>query len=317
MASDHASRSRLSRSKATSRLVGTNIASYAPRKYVRYIWRVAAAVLLLGASGAIYERLSDRGDRMRLPQIGQSVSVGTRSLNILCSGQGTPALIFDSGGGMPGFSWVAIQREVSTFTHACWYDRAGYGWSDPARLPHTSADAAADLYALLNAARVPGPYVLVGRSIGGLNVRVYAGKFRQQVAGVVLVEASHEDIDERIPRGRPRVRLGPSFRPAFERWMGFAAATGLLRVSSHRALSDVPRPASITATEWATIQQLAALPKAVEASATESFERPAEQARKAGYLGDLPLIVLTAGRLTRAVPKQMKIIARGFSFSPS
>src|SRR2546428_5202281 len=140
-----------------------------------YIARVAVACLATGACGSIYERVSERSDRMHLPQIGQSVSIGTRSLNIFCSGQGTPAVIFDSGGGMPGFSWVAVQREVSRFTHTCWYDRAGYGWSDPARAPHTSADAASDLHAVLNAAHIPAPYVLVGHSLGGLNVRVYAG----------------------------------------------------------------------------------------------------------------------------------------------
>lgn len=205
---------------------------------------------------------------------------------------------------MPGFSWVAVQRDVSQFTQACWYDRAGYGWSDPARGPRTSADAASDLHAVLNAAHVSAPYVLVGHSLGGLNVRVYAGLFRQDVAGLVLVEASHEDVDERIPRGRPRVRLPTSFRPAFDTWMAFAAATGLLRISSHGALSDERQPAAITASEWATIQQLAALPKAAQASAAEWFGPSAEQARTAGHLGTLPLAVLTAGRLSRGGPEE-------------
>src|SRR6267142_2463492 len=110
--------------------------------------------------------------------------------------------------------------QVGQSTHACWYDRAGYGWSDPARAPHTSADAAGDLHAVLNAAHVPAPYVLVGHSLGGLHVRVYTGMIRQEVAGIVLVDASHEDVDKRI-RGRPRVPLPSSFRPAFETWMAF------------------------------------------------------------------------------------------------
>jgi pimeloyl-ACP methyl ester carboxylesterase len=254
--------------------------------------------VVIVVAGVIYERLSERGDRTRLPQIGQSVSIGPRSLNIFCAGQGTPTVIFDSGGGLPGFSWVAVQRDLSNFTQACWYDRAGYGWSDPARPPRTSADAARDLHAVLNAAQIPTPYVLVGHSLGGLNVRVYAGTFRQEVAGMVLVEASHEDVDERIPRARARVNLDPILRPPFEKWVAFAATTGLLRISSRGALADVRQPTTIRASDWATLQQVAALPKTVEATATEWFGRSAEQARAAGTFGNLPLIVLTAGRIT-------------------
>ena len=84
-----------------------------------YLSRVAVACLIIGVCGPIYELVSERSDRRHLLQVGQSVSIGTRSLNIFCSGQGTPAVIFDSGGGMPGFSWVAVQREVGKFTHAC------------------------------------------------------------------------------------------------------------------------------------------------------------------------------------------------------
>src|SRR5207302_3303547 len=118
--------------------------------------------------------------------------------------------------GMPGFSWAATQREVSTFTRACWYDRAGYGWSDPAPAPHTSADAARDLHALLNAAHIPAPYVLVGHSIGGLNVRVYAGMFRQDVAGVGVFFAFHEVVRLRNTRCCPRFRLPVPFPPPSE-----------------------------------------------------------------------------------------------------
>jgi pimeloyl-ACP methyl ester carboxylesterase len=266
---------------------------------MRYLSRLAIGCLLVGLCGSVYERMSERRDRTRLPQIGRSVSIGGRSLNIFCSGEGTPVVVFDSGGGMPGLSWVAVQHDVSRFTRACWYDRAGYGWSDPARAPRTSADAAVDLDALLKAARVPGPYVLVGHSIGGLNVRVYAGLFRRQVAGVVLVDASHEDVDQRIPRGRPRVALPASLRPAFDASMAFASATGFLRISSRGALAGVAQPATIASSEWVLVQRLAALPKTVQASATEWFTRSAEQARAAGGLGNLPVLVLTAGRFAQ------------------
>ena len=92
---------------------------------------------------------------------------------------------------------------VGAFTRVCVYDRpgtllnaedtAGRSRSDPAPLPRTAQDVVADLHALLRAARVPGPYVLVGHSLGGLCVRLYATTYPEEVAGLVLVDASHED----------------------------------------------------------------------------------------------------------------------------
>lgn len=92
-----------------------------------------------------------------------------RTLNIHCAGNGGPAVVFESPGPGPGVVW----KEVAWFTRACWYDRAGEGWSDPGPFPRTSVAIATDLHTLLQRAGVPGPYVLVGASFGGLNVRVY------------------------------------------------------------------------------------------------------------------------------------------------
>src|SRR6266481_3807571 len=106
--------------------------------------------------------------------LGRSVDIGGRSLNIFCTGAGTPPVILESAGG-PGYFWTDIQPQIAKFTTACWYDRAGEGWSDPGPFPRTSASIAADLHELLKRAGVPPPYLLVGASVGGLNSRVYHG----------------------------------------------------------------------------------------------------------------------------------------------
>src|SRR6478752_1285414 len=94
---------------------------------------LAAFVLLLLIAivvGSGYEQIQRRLDRQRLPQIGRSVDIGGRSLNLYCSGEGSPAVILESDAMKPGYSWVAVQRELAQSTRTCWYDRAGYGWSE-------------------------------------------------------------------------------------------------------------------------------------------------------------------------------------------
>ena len=90
------------------------------------------------SAGVIYERASEQRDAKRFPQVGRSVDIGGRSLNIFCSGEGGPTVVFESEAGFPGYEWVFIQRETAKFARACWYDRAGYGWSDPGPFPHHS-----------------------------------------------------------------------------------------------------------------------------------------------------------------------------------
>src|SRR5438552_967801 len=160
---------------------------------------LAAVVLLTVATGAIYEQILQRRDRQRLPQVGRSVDIGGRSLNIFCSGEGNPAVIFDAGNGDPGYVWSDVQQAVGKRTRACWFDRAGEGWSDTGPFPRTSAAMSADLHELLHRASIPAPYILVGHSLGGLNARVYNGMYPGDVAGAVLVDAAHEDEPKRAP----------------------------------------------------------------------------------------------------------------------
>lgn len=125
--------------------------------------------------------------------------VGGRRLYLACTGaaagNGGPTVVLEAGHGGDSTVWLGIQSAVAPGSRVCAYDRANTpgGTSDPAPLPRTAEDAVADLHALLAAAKVPGPYVLVGHSLGGLFVRLYAGRYPDEVAGLVLVDPSHED----------------------------------------------------------------------------------------------------------------------------
>jgi pimeloyl-ACP methyl ester carboxylesterase len=85
-----------------------------------------------------------------------------------------------------------VQDRLPPRVRSCAYDRAGLGRSEPGPLPRTMAQEVFELHALVEAARIRGPLVLVGHSIGGLLVRLYASRHAADVAGVVLVDATHE-----------------------------------------------------------------------------------------------------------------------------
>ncbi len=154
---------------------------------------LALFVVALVLTGIIYEQIGERRDRKKYKQIGRSVDIGGRSLNIYCSGDGKPTVIFEGAGHTAGYAWIDIQAEVSKFTRACWYDRAGYGWSDPDPSTRTFQSIANDLHALLKAPALPGPYVLVGATAGTFHIRVYNGLYPTEVAGAVLIHASDPD----------------------------------------------------------------------------------------------------------------------------
>src|SRR5215213_10174658 len=121
-----------------------------------------------------------------------TIDIGGRALFLTCTGEGAPTVIIDHGQWGSSADMVSLQRELSRDTRVCLYDRAGMGQSDPpaaTTTPRTAADVVADLHALLEAADVPGPYVLVGQSAGGMFVQLYARTYPDEVAGVVAMNA--------------------------------------------------------------------------------------------------------------------------------
>jgi pimeloyl-ACP methyl ester carboxylesterase len=171
---------------------------------MKRIARVSLAGLLLvtvslAITGALYEMIGRWRDVRRFPQHGHLVNVGSIRMNIDCSGKGSPTVILESGSGGPSLDWQMVQPEVAKFARVCSYDRAGYGWSDSGPEPRSSLQIAYELKQLLEASGEKGPYVLVGHSMGGYDIRVYTGLYPNDVAGMVLVDASHEDQDLRAP----------------------------------------------------------------------------------------------------------------------
>ncbi|HEV2992151.1 MAG TPA: alpha/beta hydrolase [Candidatus Angelobacter sp.] len=154
---------------------------------------ILALLLILPLIGAAYQQVGSRMDARRSPEPGHLVDVGGHRLKINCAGTGSPTVVLESGLGDLLSEWQPVQRQISMFTRVCAYDRAGYGESDAGPLPRTSLQISRELYALLQNAGEHPPYILVGYSFGGYNVRVFEGKFPNEVVGMVLVDSPQED----------------------------------------------------------------------------------------------------------------------------
>ncbi|MGP8296511.1 alpha/beta fold hydrolase [Streptomyces inhibens] len=127
------------------------------------------------------------------PPLGRLHEIGGRRLMVHRSGSGGPTVVFVAGASAVGLDYLNLHNRVSEFTTSMLYDRAGTGWSDEVELPRTATEVADELRNLLRAVGVPAPYLLVGHSLGGAYVRRFAQLFPDEVAGLLLLEPSHED----------------------------------------------------------------------------------------------------------------------------
>jgi len=191
---------------------------------------------------------------------GALVDIGGRKLFLTCMGQGTPTVLLEAGLGADHTAWANMQLEIAEVTRVCSYDRAGTGQSDSAPMPRTGQEIVADLHALLGSAGITDSLILVGHSFGGLHVRLYAAKYPADVVGLVLVDPVHEAWWSRVAMLLP----------------------------------------AATATDSAQLVELRRYFAAEGGEPEENAEgvdiaTTATQVRHTGDVGDLPVIILTAG----------------------
>ena len=269
--------------------------------------QLAVAALVGGPSSALMAAPAAQWDGAEVfAKPHQLVDIGGRRMNLYCSGQGAATVVFDAPSGEAGWNWFRVQPAVARRTRACVFDRAGLGFSDPAKRPNTSENVAEDLHKLLAAAGIKPPYVMVGNSLGGANVQVYAYRYPKEVKGLVLVEPEHEDETARLDKASQgnlnkvyamvrqqndycMAAASKGFKPGSEEQMNCignpAASYGPTLGAAVLAAPSKPAYWRTNLDEWEAIQ--------ASDAQLRKLRRP---------FGDLPLLVLTRGVSPYAVP---------------
>jgi pimeloyl-ACP methyl ester carboxylesterase len=263
---------------------------------------IGALVLVVGTTWLFGSRAKKRL-AAQYPPPGQMVDVGGYQMHIHCRGpegnDGGPTVVLDTGLGEPSLSWGSVPEQIAEFARVCTYDRAGLGWSERSPTSRLPIHIVEELHTLLTRAQVKPPYVLVGHSNGGLYAYLYADEYPGEVAGLVLVDSTHEDLDVRPPASM--VKQGRMASKVAALLFGFfrmlnsigllALMPGVVSKLWFGPIPDENRPTHI----------------GLACSGTRMFETMAREmscvteslrqarARRIRSVGDIPLVVL-AGR---------------------
>src|SRR6266404_8180875 len=276
---------------------------------------LVATLALPVVAGAVYQVIETWRACRRFPPPGRFVRVNERRMHIHVTGEDTPTVVFESGMGASCLSWTLVQPQVAQFSRAVSYDRAGHGWSDPAAEPRTAQQIAQELHTLLDAASVPGPYVLVGHSFGGYVNRAFAHTYRNEVVGIVLVDSVHPaEWENPTPEQLRMIKVGLRYA-----WIAaWLARLGFVRFCLARLARGSPTLGWAAASAFgvgtaAAVQRIAGeirkLPAPILPIVRALWSQPknfmslgqhvaalpvsAVQAAAVSSLGDLPLVVLS------------------------
>lgn len=247
-----------------------------------------AALVSLGLASRIYRRLGEARDARRHPAPGELVDIGGRRLHLLRAGEGAPSVVMVPCLGGTGSEWWTVQRDLAQYAGVYTYDRAGLGWSDPGPWPRTYACMADELHQMLTAARIPPPYLLVGHSTGGIIVRQYAARHPEGLAGLVLVDSSHEDQIRRLaPFKQQNERIHLLIRAIRHR----LKSSGFVRAAKGLGIGERPMEPPEVISQAVRCRRAGAQ-ELIGHALTMPWAQPPR-------LGDLPLTVLTAGAVDR------------------
>jgi pimeloyl-ACP methyl ester carboxylesterase len=263
---------------------------------------IAAALALYGPTAA-----APAGDVSARPELLAKLPDGRR-INFRCTGAGAPTVLLEGGYAATSLAWGKVKRALARSHRVCSYDRAGAGFSDPGPLPRDGAAIARDLNDALKAARIDGPYILVGHSAGGLYARLFSNMRQDDVVGMVLVDPSVEHQDRRFAAMfGPRVASIDGLRDRAARCLE-AAERKQLPSTDERLTRCTPRPrenqpAAVNAARLA--EEIRPSTWSARISELETLWGATSNQIDAGRqsYGDMPLIVLTADGTYAGAPE--------------
>jgi len=203
---------------------------------VRRTLAMAGAVLMfLVLAGATYQGVATALERRQFRHPGRMVDAGGHQLHIDCSGQGSPTVVLEAGAAGMSAAWGWVQPRIAAVTRVCSYDRAGLGWSEAGDLSYDSAAVAPALHALLDRAGEPAPFVLAGQGLGAAFATVYASRFGEQVAALVLIDPPADAARETTINSTRLVNASP--------WLARAGVLRAMRIMSSNA-AGLPEPSA-------------------------------------------------------------------------
>lgn len=246
--------------------------------------------VLILLAGMFYQQSAAARDREAYVSSDNLITVDGVEMYIRCAGTGNPTVVFESGAGTPYLNWWEIQEAISQNSRTCVYDRQNIGWSAYTGKTPTPRVVAQTLHMLLEDAGESAPYVLVGHSLGGVYVREYAALYSDDVVGIVLIDSSHEQQQERLPQAYTSWAAGAQ-QPTLD-LCRILAPTGILRILNMGAESTQFAAETPIAQEEIAIFNQSHFCAGVSAdlAGINSLGSSAAPAS----LGDLPLVVLTA-----------------------
>ena len=228
------------------------------------------------------------------PPPGALYDVGGYKLHLQCTGSGTPAVVMEAGAGDFSLTWALVAPTIALTNQVCVYDRAGFGWSEPSPNPRLARTQVAELHALLQKAGIAPPYILVGHSMGGVLVRVFAHLYPADTAGLVLVDPSHE---EQTTRQEPDVQASMEavVASAMASLADYAArsADGTLTQAEVEPMVSTALPAKEHSEYAFILRTRPAYWDTLRAEGTQLDQSYADVRKmRITSLGDLPLVVI-------------------------
>src|SRR5579872_520296 len=270
---------------------------------------VCAVTVAQGPSPSRVKEVSKDTAPAAVPQpLGQMVDIGGRRLHLICSGKGSPTVLLENGSDGFSIDWALVQPQVAKFTRVCAYDRAGFAWSDRGPAINTVEQTMDDLHLLLRTASLSSPFVLVGHSIGGMFVRAYQRRYPNEVAGLVLVDATPEEDLGYSVNGVNKTGVDMTYEEmetVFEPLLKNPPPKPKLWPEGSEPFNRLP-PELERARRWASGQWFAQIDMAHSWITAESWREEFASLRRmrlsrTHMLGDLPLVVLHRGRRTDPV----------------
>ncbi|HTA57897.1 MAG TPA: alpha/beta hydrolase [Candidatus Baltobacteraceae bacterium] len=277
---------------------------------------IAGFALFGAALGLVYQVLGARRDSILHPPPGKLVDLGTHHLHLLESGRGGPTVVLEAGLMSTMLSWSELQRALAGSFRVVSYDRAGLGWSDLGPMPRTADRIVDELHTLLQRAEIPPPYVLVGHSFGGLTMPLFAARFPEEVAGMVLVDPvapaewnppSDHDLKQTRIGAKICRRAAVLARFGLIRFVAFLLTTGVKTVAAHlvRLISrGSPSESGTVSSPW-----FAALPASEKAMASVFWIQPKFALTIASQLENLPASAASVSRFANFCDKPVVILS--------